>query len=546
MINYIKSKRFVLIAILIGLMLSMFVLETPKPVSSDNLETFSAIRAQRHIKEITKKPHSYYDRDELEEVRVYLKNTLNNYLGNNNVHSYNYTTEELKDVIPERSNHLVEYPIENIVGVIPGENEEGILLMAHYDSRGHAGRLGEFGESYGAMDDGYGVGSLLELAYILKDINPKNSIYFLFTDAEEVGLFGAYMQANNESFTKNIKFTINLESRGKYGPAYMFETSSNNEKVIDLYKNANMPVSYSIATAVYNFMPNFTDFTAFVEKDIPGINFANLAGLDYYHSPLDKYENIDLSTIQHMGTQTEPIVREFANNEKYIKDDYFKANNDQVFFTIFANVFITYKQTTAIVLAILLLLSYIGIIIIKKPKFKTIKNTLLKGLLLTFITLLSTYILTLIIAFLGKTEFSITYVRIKGIDPLAFIIISLITILLFVKTNKEKHINNTLFIGTTVNVLLTLITTFTVPGASFIFLLPSIFGILSYVIKDFDNKLIKQITFISSYIILMLLIIPIIFSFYMALTIGGLTILVLLIILNAIVTMPIMQNHLNM
>lgn len=546
MLNYIKTKRFVFVFILLGLLLSMFVLDTPKPVNSTDETKFSAVRAQSHIKEISRKPHSYYDRDELVEVRDYIKDTLGNYLGQSNVKTYEYSVSELKNIIPDRSNDKVEYPIENIMGVIPGENEEGILLLAHYDSRGHAGRLGEQGRSYGAMDDGYGVATLLEFAYLLKDENPKNSIYFLFTDAEEVGLFGAYMAATESEIMDNAKFLINYESRGSYGPAYMFETSTNNKKVIDLYKHAKMPVTYSMATAVYSVMPNFTDFTPFVEKDIPGINFATLAGLDHYHSPLDSYENIDITSVQHMGTQTEPIIREFINNEKYIENNYFDAKNDQVFFTLFTNVLISYTQTFAIILAFILLISAIIIFVLKYKELRDIKDTLLKGLLLTAISLISTYIFTMVVAFLGKTDFSLTYVRIKGIDPLAFIFLTFAVVFLFIKFKNKKHYNNTLFIGIIINVVLAVLTTFVLPGASFLFAVTSIFGIISFLVKDFENKLLKQITFIVSYIINMLIMIPLIFSFYMALTIGGLTILVFLIILNGIVTMPIIHNHLNL
>ena len=54
------------------------------------------------------------------------------------------------------------------------------------------------------------------------------------------------MNQNFELY-KNVNFVVNLEARGIKGPALMFETSSNNEKVIDLYKKANLPVSYSLA-----------------------------------------------------------------------------------------------------------------------------------------------------------------------------------------------------------------------------------------------------------------------------------------------------------
>ena len=138
-------------------------------------------------------PHSYYDRVEHEEVRVYL---IDSYwlFRSANVFEYNYSTDDVVNLINEvnatssfeYSIDDVLYPVENVLGVLPGENAEGILLMAHYDSRGHVGRSGEQGRSYGAMDDGYGVSTILEFAYLLRNENPKNSVYFLFTDAERI------------------------------------------------------------------------------------------------------------------------------------------------------------------------------------------------------------------------------------------------------------------------------------------------------------------------------------------------------------------------
>lgn len=554
-INILKSKKLPIIFLLVTLILSMFVLYTPKPVSKDKKGEFSAIRAQEHIEVISRKPHSYYDRLEHEEVRQYLIETLNNYLGSSNVYEYDYSVPEVKSEINRvNSNNLsnfnydedeVIHPIRNILGVIPGENEEGIFIMAHYDSRGHVGRSGEQGRSYGAMDDGYGVSTMLELAYILKDENPKNSIYFLFTDAEEVGLYGALMASSETSLMNNAKFLINLESRGSHGPSYMFETSNNNRKVIELYKNANLPVTYSMATAVYSVMPNFTDFTAMTDSNIPGLNFATLAGLDYYHTPLDRYENINISSIQHMGSQIEPIIREFISNEKYVTNNYFEANSNQIFFTIFAGVLISYSKTFSIVFAVLLVLLFIGIILIK-VKDQTLNKemlikTLPKGLLLFFGLVIVGVTYSMIVAFLGKTPFSITYTRVSNTEMPTLILIGLISLFLVKLFNKKS--NDILFIGVSLNLLLTILTTFTLEGASFLFAFTTLFGVIALYVDKLNNKLIKNIVLGISYSFMFLMMIPILYSFYMALTVGGVAILLVLLIINGVVTFPIIINQ---
>ncbi len=540
-----KNKKSFIIVFGIVLVLSMFVLRTPKPSNETN--KFSSIRASEYIKEISKEPHSYYDRDELERVRIYLEDTLIDYLGASNVETTHYDINQMKAVIPSEKHSSILYPIANVLAKIPGTNPEGILLVAHYDSRGHVGRAGELGRSYGAMDDGYGVSALLELAYIFKDLNPTNTIYFLFTDAEEVGLLGAYMAASDSNVMDNVRFVINLESRGRYGPTYMFETSKNNAKVIDLYKNANFPITYSMATAVYSVMPNSTDFTPFLSTGTPGLNFATLAGLDNYHSPLDTYEHINQSSIEHMGVQVEPIVREFVSDAKYISDDYFKASNDKVFFTLFAHVMVSYSQTVAVILVILSLVLLVTLIVYKSMKkeltLEIVKKDLPKALLLTLILVVSGYVFSNIVAFLGKVPFKITYSRVSGADYPTLVFMIAVALILAKKTNKGNK-DNILLIGITINTLLGLLTTFVLPGASFLFTITSLVGLAVMAINMFvNNKLAKKVLLPISYALLMFIIIPLLWSFYMALTVGGVAILVLLLVINGAVLVPIVLHH---
>ena len=61
-----------------------------------------------------------------------------------------------------------------------------------------------------------------------------------------MGLLGAKEEMNNNfSLYDNVEYVVNIEARGIKGPALMFETSSNNKKVIDLYKNCLLYTSPS-------------------------------------------------------------------------------------------------------------------------------------------------------------------------------------------------------------------------------------------------------------------------------------------------------------
>ncbi len=541
---YFYVKKYAIIPTLLGLILSLFVLYTPK-VKDKTHSSFSATRAMEHIEVISRKPHSYYDQIELEEVRVYIEDTLSSYLGNANVSRHVYD----KVLASNKVGETLDYDLVNILGKLQGESDKGIMLVAHYDSRGHVGRSGELGRSYGAMDDGYGVGTILELAYILKDQYPKNSVYFLFTDAEEVGLYGAKLAVEDASVMTNIRFVINLESRGRYGPAYMFETSKNNKKVIDLYKKAKLPVTYSMATAVYSIMPNFTDFTPFAKEGYPGLNFAVLAGIENYHSPLDNYENINPSSIQHMGVQVEPVVKEFISNSKYINDGYFNSNSDQIFFTLFAGILISYTKVFSIIFMVLLLLTFILYLVLAYKKDydlkKTFTNILPKGILLTLALVLLGYLFSRIVAFIFKVPFSLTYTRVENKDYLTLLFLIAVIAIYKIQVKKVNQ-NKVIISGVTINLLLTIISTFLLPGTSFLFAFATLFGLVGLFIEFVDKKWIKHIVYAISYIFLLLIIIPLLYSFYMALTIGGLAILVLMMLIMASVLVPVMNKQFHL
>src|SRR5690554_2284288 len=94
--NFLMAQKFSIVFLVLTLVLTCFVLYTPPAVNSNDTSQFSAIRAQQYIEVISRKPHSYYDRVEHEEVRLYLIETLETYLGNAHVFEYNYDVDDVK------------------------------------------------------------------------------------------------------------------------------------------------------------------------------------------------------------------------------------------------------------------------------------------------------------------------------------------------------------------------------------------------------------------------------------------------------------------
>ena len=127
---------------------------------------------------------------------------------------------------------------------------------------------------------------------------------------------------------------VNVEARGVKGPALLFETSSGNAALMDFYTEyARYPYTYSLTSAVYDIMPNYTDFTL-LKPLFPGYNFSVIDNLHYYHNDRDNFSNIHPESIAHYGVQLAPMVKEYLTGNQYSDPDYFRSRENKVVFTI--------------------------------------------------------------------------------------------------------------------------------------------------------------------------------------------------------------------
>ena len=307
----------------------------PKPQNAD-YEGFSSARVVEDIRVISQKPHSVAHPDERAQVREYLIDRLES-MGADTVMQFRY------DSIVGPQNKHVEYTFDavNLLAEFAPASETvsgtDLMLIAHYDSRYSQPMPRDTVWSYGAADDGYGVGVILEtVSLALKNrAEWKQGVKVLFTDAEEPGMKGmkAIWENNREVFD-NVGLVLNVEARGTWGPALLFEACPGNAKVQELYAStAAYPFTYSLTTVVYQFLPMFTDFTI-VKDELPGLNFSNIADVNHYHTDLDNFSNISEKTIQHYGSQILPLTMEYLTGEEYVDKDYLRSDSDKVNFTI--------------------------------------------------------------------------------------------------------------------------------------------------------------------------------------------------------------------
>lgn len=323
-IKFIRMALAIFI-VLISFAFGLGLLTSPN-VSNEASLDFSAKRVAKDIEVISKKPHSIQAPIERAQVRNYLVARLEEMNLNPELFTY--------DSVQFRTGEIGS--ITNIYTKIPSDNSSYILLLAHYDSRYEQKVLKDTVFSYGAADNAYGLGIILELteqALKYKD-KWKQGIKIIFSDAEENGMTGIKYALDKDRYLfDNVGCVVNIDARGMCGPALLFETSKGNSKLMELYKEARFPYTYSLATVIYGIIPIYTDFTP-LKDFIPGFNFSVIDDLSYYHTDKDNYENINLTSIQHYGEQISPILQEYLLNKKYSDVSYLKSSNNDVAFTI--------------------------------------------------------------------------------------------------------------------------------------------------------------------------------------------------------------------
>lgn len=331
-----KFRPYIVAAtVILAALLAYGFLTLPKARPAD-YDGFSATDVLEDIEVISKEHHSVGHPEERAVVRDYLVGRLEGLGGDVTLFQYDsLSSPENRHVrfVFDAVNVLAEFP-----PLAPSADTTYLMFVAHYDSR-HSTIMPRKDTvwSYGAADDGYGLGVILETVDELLKIRQdwKQGVKVLFTDGEEVGMMGMKcLWEHDRQVFDNVGFMINVEARGTDGPALLFETSPGNEKVMDLYASAaRYPYTYSLTTLVYRFMPNFTDFKI-VKDEVPGMNFSTIDDVNTYHTDEDNFSNVSAASIQHYGEQILPIAEAYLTDTAYSDVNMLKAENDTANFTI--------------------------------------------------------------------------------------------------------------------------------------------------------------------------------------------------------------------
>jgi len=353
--NRNNALAALLLIILTGLaLLSLYLLQPPKAQPADAPATaFSAARAMQYVRKIAQKPHAMGTAAHA-NVRRYLVGQMQQ-LG---LHPQVQETNVVNNA------GAVSYVghVYNIIGRLKGSanNEQAILLIAHYDSQPNA---------LGAGDDGTGVAALLETARALQQGEPlQHDVIFLLTDGEEYGLYGAKGFLKHP-WAKQVALVLNLEARGNSGSSMTFEMNPQNGWIARQFVQvAPYPFVSSLAYEIYSRMPNNTDFTIFKEAGYSGLNSAFIDGFVHYHKLTDSPRNLNQNSLQQHGSNLLALTQHFGN----ISLAHTKAP-DAVFFNFIGSWVINYKKDLNILwLALTTLLLVVTFVVGKRREALTV------------------------------------------------------------------------------------------------------------------------------------------------------------------------------
>ena len=319
---------------------------------------------------------------------------------------------------------------------------------------------------------------MLETVRALKAGPPlKNDVILLFTDSEEQGLLGAKKFVAEHPWYDDVGVVLNFDARGSSGPVIMFETSENNGWLIEQFgESVPYPVAHSLSYELYRLLPNVTDMTVFKGAGAPGLNFANIDGINRYHSAQDSLQGVDESTMQHRGSYALALTRHLAN-----ADLSQPRQRNAVYFDLFGSVLVRYSSAWVLPLTLVITVLFAAVVIFG---FRRRKLTV-RGIVVGFVSLLISLVVASLLGWLlwkviwmlqpgPSLEAVQSRLLLLGFLALALAITTAVFAFVRERANVESLATGALLWW----LLLTLVTSVFLPGATFVLHWPLLFSLL--------------------------------------------------------------------
>ncbi|HET9532367.1 MAG TPA: M28 family peptidase [Blastocatellia bacterium] len=150
-------------AMAIGFFLFFFIAPS---TYTDNITDFDASRAFEHVKKLVAIGPRPPGSEAIKKTQAYIESELKS-----------YGLKVIPDSFDARSPRGT-VPMKNIIGELPGEKQDVVIIAGHYDTKSQPGFVG-------ANDGGSSTAAALEMARVLSKIRPEYTLWFVFFDGEE-------------------------------------------------------------------------------------------------------------------------------------------------------------------------------------------------------------------------------------------------------------------------------------------------------------------------------------------------------------------------
>ena len=438
------------------------------PITAPAAE-FSASRTIEHLKVITREPHPTGSNANA-RVRDYLIQQLQQLGVEPQVQRTGITS--LLDIYP---GPYAAGTVENVMARLRGTGSTGaVLLMAHYDSVSTAP---------GATDDGSGVVTLLETLRALKNGAPlRNDIIFLFTDGEELGEVGSQGFVSEHPWARDVSVVWNLDSGGSCGAADI--TISNGWALREFKKVVPHPLTSSIGAELAKLGPPGGDDTLVFDRKKLTIADVSYGGCQFrYHTAKDDLENIDLRSVQHLGTYTLAVVRDWGNSN--LRE--IPTLPDSAYFVIPGRI-VSYPLALVRPLAVLLVILFAIVLVLGFRHTRINLRGLGIGILLWLGSILLCAALTALLWWTLKTlelvNFSYSSAYNARTYALAFVSLTIAAgLALYGLSRRKVSAENLALGGLFWYLVLTVLSSWSAPGGSVLFGLPLGLGLIFVVIS---------------------------------------------------------------
>lgn len=230
----------------------------------------------KHVKELSSIESRHYLLDGNKIGERYIHNELKILGYSAEVDSFNYEEKDYNNIISKLNNN----------------GKKNYIVCAHYDS------ISKDGIAPGADDNASGVAAALELARILKDIDLKVNVEFIFFNLEEIGGIGSkHLAKMYKESGIELEGVINLDTIGtwhgdiseEYPLTYV--TDENSEDFMNSIIT-HMPLTLEKCKDMWT-----DDHGSFWQVGYKAIELTELGVTPYMHTGEDTYEKLNYDNI---------------------------------------------------------------------------------------------------------------------------------------------------------------------------------------------------------------------------------------------------------